>query len=124
MGVDLILAGIHAEVKLLSVEKIVPVAVHKNTQKRKNNAFDFCIIQFSQSYYLYVVIDVFTEMCRIQKMEGKVHTKLIRSFGNVTARSNRRYKGDNYHFLVILKKYLFISAFVDFTIGNSYCSYV
>ena len=60
MGVDLILAGIHAEVKLLSIEKIVPVAVHKNIQKRKNSAFDFCIIQFSQSYYLYLVIEVFT----------------------------------------------------------------
>ena len=100
MGVDLILAGIQAEIKSLSVEKIVPVAVHKNTQKRKNNAFDFCIIQFSQRYYLYLAIEVFTEMCRIQKDE-KVHTKLICSFGNVRERSNRRYKGDNYHFLVI-----------------------
>ena len=72
MGVDLDLAGIHTEVKLLFGEKLVPVAVHK----KKENAFDFCIIQFSQSYCFYLAIYVFTEMCRIQK--------LICSFGNVT----------------------------------------
>ena len=66
----------------MSVEKIVPAAVYKNSQKRKTNAFDFCIIQSSQSYDLYLAIDVFTETCRIQK-DGKVHAKIIRSFGNV-----------------------------------------
>ena len=43
-------------------------------------------------------------MCRIQKEEGKAHTKLIRLFGNVTEKSNKSGKGDNYRFLVIKKK--------------------
>ena len=67
---------------------------------QKHNTFDFCTIQFSQNYCLYLAIDVFTEMYRIQK-EGKSHTKLIRSFRNVTERSNTRC---NYCFLVILEK--------------------
>ena len=102
MGVNLIWAGINFEVKLLSVEKIVPVLVHKNTQKRKNDAFNFCIIQFSQSYYLYLAIDVFTEICSIQKRRKSSHE--THSFVWECDRSNRRYKGDNYRFLVILKK--------------------
>ena len=119
MGVDLILAGIHAEENSLFQEKIVPVAVlKKHKKKKKDNAFDFCIIQFSQSYCLYLAIEVFTEMCKIQK-EGKGHRKHFRSFGNVTERSNRRCKEDNYHFLVIFFFNLFISAFVDSMIGNS-----
>ena len=37
MGVDLILAGIYAEEKSLFMEKIVPVAIHKNTKKEKQH---------------------------------------------------------------------------------------
>ena len=63
MGVDLILAGIYAEEKLVFMEKIVPVAIHK---KKKSDTFDCCIIQLSQIYCLYLDIEEFTSMRRIQ----------------------------------------------------------
>ena len=78
MGVDLILAGIYAEEKSLFMEKIVPVAIHKNTQKKKSNSFDSRIIQLSQSYSLYLAIEEFPQMHRIQKKKN--HTRSIRSF--------------------------------------------
>ena len=67
MGVDLILPEIHAEVKSLFGEKLFLSQFTKIHKKKENNAFDFCIIQFSQSYCFYLAIYVFTEMCRIQK---------------------------------------------------------
>ena len=41
MGVDLDLAGNHAEVKSLFGEELVPVAVQKNTQKERKQRFRF-----------------------------------------------------------------------------------
>ena len=85
MGVDLILAGIHAEVKSLFGEKLFLSQFTKMHKKKENNAFGFffCIIQSSQSCCFYLNIYVFTEVCRIQKGK-KALTKLIRSFGKVT----------------------------------------
>ena len=53
-------------------------------------------------------------MCRIQKKEGKVHTKLIRLFGNVTDQTEDARE-------TIIVSWL---SFVDLTIGNSSRSYV
>ena len=88
MGVDLSLAGIYAKVKLLCREKLYLLQLTKVHKKKENNAFDFCIIQISQSYcfYKYIYRYVFIEVCRIQKIKKKEKglTKLICSFGNVT----------------------------------------
>ena len=77
-------------IKNVAGREIVPVAVHKSTQKKENNAFGFFfIIQISQSYCFYLTIYVFTEVCRTYKKKKKKKKekglmKLIRSFGNVT----------------------------------------
>ena len=102
MGVDLILAGIHAEVKSLIGEKLFLSQFIKIHKKKQNNAFDFCIIQFSQSYCFYLAIYVFTEMFRIQKERKRSYETY--SFVWKCDRSNRRFKGDDYRFLVILLK--------------------
>ena len=85
MGVDLIFAGIHAEVKSLCGERLFLSRLTKMHKKKENNAFGyFCIIQSSQSYRFYITIYVFTEVCRIQKRKKKGLMKLIRLLGNVT----------------------------------------
>ena len=83
MGVDTILAGIHSEIKSLLGERLC-LSRYTKIHKKENNAFGFCIIQITQSYYFYLTICVFTEVCRIQKKKEKGLTKLIRSFGNMT----------------------------------------
>ena len=101
MGVNRILAGIHAEVKLLFGEKLFLSQFTKIHKKKENNAFDVCIIQFSQSYCFYLTIYIFTEVCRIQKERKRSYETY--SFVWKGDRSNRRCKGADYRFLVILK---------------------
>ena len=118
MGVDLDLAGIYAEVKSLSVEKTVSAAVHKNTQKKKTNAFGFCIIQSFQSYYLYLAIDVFTEMCRIQK-DGKVSHETYSFVWECDRDQAEDVRGTIIVSRLSKKMYLRISTFVDLIIGST-----
>ena len=99
------------------MEKTVPATVHKKHKKKKTNAFDFCIIQSFQSYYLYLAIDVFTEMCRKQK-DRKVHTKRVRLFGNVTE-IKQKMQGRQLLLGYLKKIYLLISTFMDLINGNS-----
>ena len=94
--------------KIAAGREIVPVAIHKSTQKKENNAFGFCIIQISQSYCFYLTIYVFTEMCRIQKKERKSSYETY-SFVWICDRSNRNCKGGNYRFLVIVIKNVYLS---------------
>ena len=73
--------------------------IHK---KKENKAFDFCIMQFSQSYCSYQTVYVFTEVSRIQGERKRSNETY--SFVWKCDRSNRRCKGGDYHFLVILIK--------------------
>ena len=82
MGVNLIWAGIHAKVKSPFGEKLFLSWFTKIHKKKENNTFDFCIIQFSQSYCFYLY--TYLQKCVEYKKKEKGLTKLIRSFGNVT----------------------------------------
>ena len=100
--------------------------VHK---KKENKAFGFCMIQISQSYCFYLTIYVFTEVCRIQKKKKKKKKKKRKekerkrsyetySFVRKYDRSNRRCKGDNYHFLVILKIFVRLGFYFELSVRD------
>ena len=94
VGIDPILAGIHAEIKSLLRERLYLSRFIKVHKKKENNAFGFCIIRISQSYCFYLTIYVFTaeKQTKTKKKKTKQNknktekglTKLICSFGNVT----------------------------------------
>ena len=94
------------------MEKIIPVAIHKYTTKRKSNTFDSRIIKLSQSYCFYLAIEEIIQMHRVQKK--KVTRDLFARIGG--DRENKEGIRGTSNDPCLPLKVLFFSPFVDKTI--------
>ena len=119
VGVDLILAGIYVEEKSLFMEKIVPVAIHINSKRRKATLSIFVQYNFLKAI-VFISLSKNLHKCVEYKRERSHGTCPLVWKG--TERSQRGCKGaiiDSWLF-----SSLFISVFVGITIGNSQSSYI
>ena len=116
VGVDLILSGIHAKEKSPFGEKSFLSRFTKIHKKKENNAFDFCMIQFSQSYCFYKNIYVVTEVCKIQKERNWFYE--IYSFVWKCDRSNRMFKGGGSRWFGYFDKNICSSQFLIKTVSS------